>query len=270
MFKIKETLFRSAFVIITIVSFFTLVSCSDSTSPDAGKGQLKMTMVDAPAGYDEVNIIVTRVEVHKAGADSDNGWFVINNNSATYDLLTLRNGASVILGDNSLDAGQYSQIRLIIGTGSNVVVDGTAYPLEIPSGEQTGIKLNHQFEIKSGLIYELLLDFDAGRSILLTGNGQYKLHPVIRLIPLVISGTISGRINPSSAAGYVYAISREDTAATIAEPITGSFTLMALLQETYRVEIFSADGAYNDTTVANVTVTPQQNNDLGSITLSLK
>ncbi len=270
MFKIKKQLVRLALITIMITSSLILVSCSESTSPEPGQGQLKMTMVDAPAGYEEVNIVVIRVEVHKADADSGSGWFVINSDSAAYDLLTLRNGASVVLGNNSLDAGHYSQVRLIIGTGSNVVVDGITYPLEIPGGEQTGVKLNHQFEIQTGLLYELLLDFDAERSIVLTGNGQYKLKPVIRLVPAVVSGTITGMINPSSGAGYVYAISGTDTAATIADPITGSFTLMALLQRTYRVEIFSANGAYNDTTVANVAVIAQQNNDLGTITLSLK
>lgn len=268
--NIKGKFIRLAF----IVSFFAvsafIISCSDSTSPETGQGQLKITMVDSPAGFDQVNIVVTRVEVHKAGSDSSSGWFVINNNSATYDLLTLRNGASVVLGNNSLDAGSYTQIRLIIGTGSNVVVNGVVNPLDIPSGEQTGVKLNHQFDIQPGLIYELLLDFDAERSIVLTGNGQYNLKPVIKVMPLVISGTISGIINPVFAAGYVYAISGTDTTTTIAEPITGSFKLMTLLQQTYRVEVFSADTAYNDTTITNVAVIAQQNTNLGTITLSAK
>jgi hypothetical protein len=245
-------------------------SCSDSTSPETGQGQLKITMVDAPAAYDQINIAVNRVEVHRSGSDSSSGWFVINNNPATYNLLDLRNGVSVILGDNSLDAGSYTQIRLIIGTGSNIVVDGITYPLEVPSGEQSGIKLNHEFEIQSGLIYELMLDFDAEHSIVLTGNGQYKLKPVIRLIPTVISGTISGKINPISAAGYIYAISGTDTIVTIAEPILGAFMLMALPEKTYKVEVFSSDAAYNDTTIYNVIVVAQQNTDLGTINLSLK
>ncbi len=69
-------------------------------------------MVDSPSGYEEVNIVVTRVEVHRSGSDSSSGWFVINNNTATYDLLLLRNGASVVLGNHSLDAGHYTQIRV--------------------------------------------------------------------------------------------------------------------------------------------------------------
>ena len=266
----KGNLIWLVVIVISIASAIIIFGCSDSTSPETGQGQMKITMVDAPAGFDQVNVVVTGVEVHRSGSDSSSGWFVINDSMATYDLLLLRNGASVVLGNHSLDAGHYSQIRVIIGTGSNVVVNGVIYPLEIPSGQQTGVKLNHSFDIQNGLIYELLLDFDAERSIVLTGNGQYKLKPVIRVTPVVISGTISGKINPVSAAGFIYAISGTDTALTVAEPITGSFMLMALSEQTYRVEVFSSDLAYNDTTITNVNVIAQQNKNLGTINLSVK
>lgn len=257
------------FFISTAAAIF-ISGCSDSTGPKDGQGQIKIMMVDSPADYDEVNIVVTRVEVHLSGYDDNSGWFVINNNVATYDLLLLRNGASVILGDNYLNAGHYTQIRLIIGEGSNVVVNGVVYPLEIPSGEQTGLKLNHEFDIIAETVYELMLDFDAERSIILTGNGQYKLKPVIRLIPVIISGTISGMINPATAAYLVYAISGTDTVITLAEPIFGSFRLMALAQSTYNVIILSGIPAYNDLTINNVSVIANQNTDLGTINLSLK
>ena len=270
MIYIKEKFIRLAVLFSFSAATIFIFSCSDSTSPENGQGQIKITMVDAPADYDQINIVVYRVEVHRADTDSTSGWFIINNNSATYNLLTLRNGASVILGNNSLDAGSYTQIRLIIGTGSNIVVNGVTYPLEIPSGAQSGLKLNHAFVIESGLLYELILDFDAEHSIVLTGNGQYKLKPVIRCVPTIISGTISGTINPVSAAGYVYAISGADTFGTVAEPLTGSFKLMALLQRTYIIEVFSANPAFNDTSITNVSVTVNQNNNLGIITLSEK
>jgi hypothetical protein len=46
--------------------------------------------------------------------------------------------------------------------------------------------------------------------------------------------------------------------------------LMGLLERTYRVEVFSADPAYNDTTITNVIVVAQQNTNLGTIYLSIK
>jgi len=45
---------------------------------------------------------------------------------------------------------------------------------------------------------------------------------------------------------------------------------MALLQQTYRVEVYSANPAYNDTTITNVVVVANNNTDLGIITLSEK
>ncbi len=267
---LRKKIFEFSIIGFLFVFALFIIGCSDSTSPDSGQGEIKITMVDAPAGFESINIVVTRVEVHKADVDSSSGWVIINNNMATYDLLTLRNGASAILGTNSLDAGNYTQIRLFIGEGSNIVVDGVSYPLDIPSGSQSGLKLNHEFQIQSGLIYELLLDFDAQHSIVLTGNGQYKLKPVIRVIPMVLSGTISGIINPITSLASVSSISGTDTVSTIAEISNGSFKLMGLLHGTYNVKVSSGIALYNDTTIVNVMVEAKQNTDLGTINLSLK
>ena len=270
MIRVKEKIIRTTTFLFVISLIMIMWNCSDSTSPEDAQGQIVITMVDSPADYDQINIAVTRVEVHRAEADSSDGWFVINNNAAVYDLLTLTNGASVVLGDNYLDAGHYSQIRLIIGTGSNIVVNGIAYSLDMPGGIESGLKLNHAFYIESGLVYELILDFDAEHSIIQTGAGQYKLKPVIRVVPAVVSGTISGTINPVAALASIYAISGTDTVSTFADLTTGSFTLMALIEGTYTVNLFPANATYNDSTITNVQVIAKQNTDLATINLSLK
>jgi Domain of unknown function (DUF4382) len=269
--NIKEKLIWLSVVLGFLTTSIFISSCSNSTtSPATSQGQMKVTMVDSPAGYDQINIVVTRVEVHKSGTDSTSGWVVINNISATYNLLTLRNGASVVLGNSALDVGHYTQIRLILGAGSNIVVNGVAYSLDIASGAQTGIKLNQEFDIQANVVYELMLDFNAEHSIVLTGNGQYKLKPVIRVVPVVISGTISGIITPLNNEALVYVVSGTDTISTIEELITGEFKLMAVIQGTYNVRIFSGNLAYNDTTIANVIVVATHNTDLGTINLSHK
>ncbi len=268
--SIKDKFILTTVFLISFAISIFIFSCSDSTSPSVEQGQLKLTMVDAPAGFDQINIVVTRVEVHKSGADENSGWVVINDNLNTYDLLTLRNGASVVIGDNLLDAGHYTQIRLMIGAGSNIVVDGIVFSLNVPSGEQSGVKLNRAFEIQPGLVYELMLDFDAEHSIVYTASEQYKLKPVIRVVPVVISGTISCKINPVIALASVYAISGKDTVNAMADIITGSVKLMAVVEGTYDVKVFSGNYVYNDTTVANVLVVAKQNTDLGTITLSHK
>ena len=174
-----------------VVALAFIVGCSGdegTAPPSAGQGRLRIYLTDAPAAYEAVNIAVVRVEVIRSENDTAGGRFIINNTPAVYDLLQLRNGAQVVLGDTMLPPGQYEQIRLIIGDGSNVLVDGTMHPLEVPSGPQTGVKLNHTITILPDALYELTLDFDAARSIVVTGNGRYKLKPVIRMQASQISG----------------------------------------------------------------------------------
>ncbi|GAG24199.1 unnamed protein product, partial [marine sediment metagenome] len=67
------------------------------------------------------------------------------------------------------------------------VVNGVpfkVFDVEIPSVYQTGLKLIHPFEIIAGEITELTIDFDAEKSIIKTGNGSYKLMPVIKIVTI--------------------------------------------------------------------------------------
>ena len=252
---------------IPIAAMLLIGSGCDSSIGPSGDGQIRMHMVDAPADYDEVNITVTRVEVHMAGSDSASGWVVVNSTPATYDLLDLRNGASVVLGSASLSAGHYTQIRLILGAGCNVVVGGVTFNLIVASGTETGVKLNHQFEIVSGETYELTLDFDASRSIVLTGALQYTLKPTIRVQANQTSGSISGTVLPLDASVMVWTIAGSDTVST-APAEDGSFKLMALPEGSYDVRFESENAAYADSTISGVAVVKGQTTNIGTVTLS--
>lgn len=260
--------FLSAVCGLIILALLSLViGCSSGTSPKE-PGQLRLYLVDSPAAYEQVNIVVDRVEVHQADTDSGSGWMVVNDSSETYDLLVLRNGANSVLGDQMLPAGKYTQIRLIIGAGSNIVVDGTTYPLEIPS--TTGVKLNHPFTIESGALYLLTLDFQVEKSIVQTGTGQYKLQPVIRVVANAVSGSVSGLITPASAQSVIRTEVGIDTVSAYADTSTGAFSLVALPAGIYDLAITPTDTMYLDTIVADVPVVIQQDTDIGTIELRHK
>lgn len=252
-----------------IICLIGLCGCGESSKPRA-PGEIRILLLDRPATYDAVNIVVREVSVHKADADSASSWKVVNDSTRTFDLLTLRNGASQILGDASLDAGHYTQIRLMLGDSSTVVVDGVEHPLEVPSGLQSGLKLNHEFVIQSNTLYELTLDFDAVRSIVHTGDNRYVLSPVIRIVANQTSGTISGVISPASARGVASTIVGTDTASAVADTSSGAFRLMALPAGTYSVHIAPGDSAYRDTTLAGVAVVAGHDTNLGTIPLHLQ
>jgi hypothetical protein len=142
---------KRIFLAVALIMVF-FAGCSDnstnSTDPvTQGKGLLKIYLVDSPASFDSVIIYVKQVEVHKSGSDSTSGWYVINDSLRSFDLLQLVNGASAVLGDSVLTPGNYTQIRLILADGSYVIDNGIKHDLIVPSGTQTGIKLNHAFTI---------------------------------------------------------------------------------------------------------------------------
>lgn len=252
---------------LTMLCVLVIWGCGDSKSPvQPGLGEIKMFLVDRSAGFDAVNIEVVEVSVHQAGVDSVSGWTVIDNTVRTFDLLTLTNGASAILGNSKLNPGHYTQIRLKLGTGSSVVVGGASYPLDVPSGTQTGLKLTHEFDIVANTLYELTIDFDAARSIHTTGK-NYKLSPTLRVTANVISGTISGTVNPIASKALVSTVVGIDTVSTMADTMSGIFKLMALPEGLYNLHIASSATGYQDTVLTGVTVVARQNTDIGAIVL---
>ncbi|MEN8007880.1 MAG: DUF4382 domain-containing protein [Candidatus Krumholzibacteriota bacterium] len=251
----------------------TMAGCSDSTEPDTGgTGFMRVNMIDAPGDYDQVNVEVIRVEVHR-GDESDeekddgSGWHTIDVDTTYVDLLTLTDGNSVVLADSTLPSGYYTQIRLILGDGNNVVVDSVAYDLEVPSSANTGLKLNHPFTIDAGAMYEVTLDFDADQSVHMTGNGQYKMKPVIRVIVNQTSGSLAGVVEPVEARAMVWTTAADDTVVAYADTLSGAFRFAMLPAGDYDLNFSATAGTYRDSVLFDIPVTAGQTTDIGTVTL---
>jgi len=175
----------------------------------AQPGTVSVSLTDAPAcGFDEVNVTVSKVRVHQSSSADDNaaGWtdITVDPQHNKINLLNLDNGALASLGETPLKAGHYTQLRLVLiensknpnsppnNYNSYVVLSDTkdVKLLETPSAVQSGIKLIHQFTVNSGQRVDLLLDFDACKSIVTRSNGTYALKPVIKVIPFEQNGIV--------------------------------------------------------------------------------
>lgn len=254
------------------VLFFGCSNSNNPASPSGSTGILKVTMIDSPANFSQVNIVVDSVQAHLSTSDSTSGWYTLNNTPATYDLLTLVNGANAVIGQDTLPAGDYSQIRLYIGTGSNVVLNGQTHALTTPSGSQSGVKLNVHATIQAGITYNLTIDFDANQSIVVTGaplNTKYILKPVIRTAATATTGIIAGVVSPDTVSASVWAIAGPDSSSTSTDA-SGGFKLYYLNPDTYDIYISPKDTAYKDTTIANVAVTASNTTDIGTVILTKK
>lgn len=229
-------------------------------------------MYDAPIdSADQVNVSVKQVEINEG--NGENGWSVISSPNQTYNLLNLTNGAYEVLGDTTLPTGTYQQIRLVLNeTGHSVVVDGQTYDMKVPSGAQTGVKLNVNAEIEENITYVLLLDFNAAKSVVKAGNSQsveYLLKPVIRANNKAVTGAIAGTVDPAASEPMVYAIQSSDTlASTIADTSSGEFELIGLEEGSYDVSIDPRNDNYQSTDTTGVQVTVGETNDLGTIEVS--
>lgn len=142
-----------------------------SDTDRTNRGTVEVLLTDDPFPYDlveEANATIRRVEA----ISKTEGHVVLSEEARTFNLLELRNGLTATLAEGELPAGTYSQLRLIVGdTASVTLKNGETFNLQVPSGTETGIKVQvGDLEVEAGKEVELTLDFDVGESFVVKGN----------------------------------------------------------------------------------------------------
>ncbi len=168
---------------------FTLGACDSATTETSGR--VRVLMTDAPA--DELAhafITVVRIEI-----TGESGTRVLSDSARTVDLLTLRNGVTTTMATADLPEGKYRQLRFVLADTARIVfLDGAiSTRLRVPSGTQTGIKLNlPEFDIADNTDeVEILVDFDVNDSFVKAGaSGQYLFKPVLKTKRFEVNGVI--------------------------------------------------------------------------------
>jgi hypothetical protein len=243
------------FMALLLSAFLAGCGGGGSGSASGGSGTLGVSVTDSPAcGYDEVNVTVRQVRVHQSStaSDSEAGWADITLNPARkINLLDLNNGVLEVLGETPLAAGHYTQLRLVLdpntgsGLANTVVLTGstTEISLVTPSAVQSGIKLVNEFDVADGQRVDLMLDFDACKSIVTRSNGTYALKPVIKIIPFVLNG-INGFVDVALLGSGAMVTAQQNgviVQSTAPNAQTGEFFLTRLPPGNYDV-VFTANG----------------------------
>lgn len=225
---------------LAILIAFVFTSCDKNNDDNDGTNNNKnatvhLMLTDAPASYDAVLVDIQEVQLHS----EVDGWVTVPlENPGVYNLLDFSNGMDTLLGICEIPAGTLSQVRLVLGDDNSIIVDSVSYPLTVPSGSTSGIKLNVHEELEGGYTYTFWLDFDAAQSIHVTGNGKYMLKPVIRLYAETTTGSIEGSVFPLEAWPLVTVYNSEDTLMAIPDSL-GYFRINGIPAGIYSVDFTS-------------------------------
>ncbi|MBW6455615.1 MAG: DUF4382 domain-containing protein [Trueperaceae bacterium] len=260
--------------------------CAGLNDDAVGTNRVTVLLTDAPA-TEATHLWVAFGRVDLVPAEGTGGGIVTvyDGEPVTYDVLALTNGTTEELG-RAVDVpdGTYEQVRFIVQSATLSFCDGAEEPacehfdVFVPSGAQTGIKVNVQppLILAEGANQTLIVDFDVERAIVETppGSGNYLLKPTA-LRAISEAGAIAGAVEDGDGSGLggvrveVYPAGSEHTlenlvVATSSEE-DGSFAFIALIPGSYDL-VVSLDG-FEDVTVSDVSVAVGETTAVGPITL---
>ena len=213
---------KKSVVVLALAGVF-LAACGDSTPTLSSGGQVNVQLTDAPFPFSDVksvDIWVNRIDAKQSDTDEESaaneadsaGWKTLVSPNASFNLLTLANGATANLGTANLPVGTYKSFRLVIDTDKSSITlnDDTKPDVKWPSAGKNGIKLilDEPFDVATGTT-NLLIDFDVGRSFVMRGNSISQngllFKPVIHATTQQNTGAIAGTVRGDNATGPVIA-----------------------------------------------------------------
>ena len=254
--KMRKMKFILSFILLGVLIY----SCNNDDSNASYPYAVRLT--DAPGPYEEVNVDIQGVEVK----GDDGKTVLLNVKKGIYNLLEFSNGVDTLIATDSLEISSVKQVRLILGPNNTVVLDGVSYPLSTPSAEQSGLKIQVKHTLQDGILYTVLLDFDANKSIVKQGNGTYSLKPVIRTIEKAISGSVKGKITPVGTMAVVEATSSTGVSFTSNVNENGDFLIMGLDPGIYKITITPAL-PFMPITKMDVVITASLTTDIGAFVM---
>lgn len=221
---------RLAILTIAMSGVLGLAGCGGGSDGPEGDGRLSLSITDAPVDdVDSVVIQFSGVAFKRAGSAPE----VVQNLTPSprqLDLLQYQEGRAALLLDQvTLPAGSYEWVRLIVDNEPSVrdsylmLANGQECELRVPSGAESGLKLNRGFTLAAEGSIALTIDFDLRKSLHAPPGQQgstptctqaYLLRPTLRIVDDAnvgaIAGTVDSALVPTDCLPKVYVFSGAD------------------------------------------------------------
>jgi len=194
-----------AYAIFALLIAFLLAACGGGGggSSGGGTGQVSFAITDSPVS-DAQNVVVSFDGMELQSSSSGRITFMFNE-VKQIDLLQLQgNEFDSLLNDATVPSGQYQWVRLsVLAEQGNdqdsyiILNNGSRFSLYVPSGDQSGLKINTPFFVEQDGSTFYTIDFDLHKSVNdPQGFPDYRLRPTLRLMKNDQVGSISGTVDP--------------------------------------------------------------------------
>ena len=278
---------------LTVLTVTAFTSCSDSTAPE-GPAHFIVALTDGPGEmFESAMVEIGEVWATQAGGPP----ILLSEDGGTYDLLELQDGVMAELATADIDAPtRLLQLRLHVVSASVTLAadhefadESTTADLFVPSGAQSGIKINLRdadenedgagVDLVPGETILAVVDMDVEQNFVFRGSTDDPMAlPDVLFTPLLratledVAGSISGTVTyatppaqPDDLTEYadieavltsstVQVLEMETAIASTRAKADGTYTVLFLSPGTYNV---SATATIDGTVYPVVPAAPQ-------------
>ena len=174
---------RFLFFVFAIILSVFLVSCTGLTTGNEDTSKVRVYLTDAPiSGLEEFFVDINAVTINYETPDgTDSTTNLVERN---IDLLTLAATETELFDFDISPDATIESIKVNIGNPATATINGNEEIVSVMGARNSpnrdiniaGVSINVGVDGK-----DLIIDFDVAESIILTGTGDYKMKPVLKL-----------------------------------------------------------------------------------------
>jgi len=165
---------------VAVSSIIFIGACGDDDASAVDKGIIIIGVTDKPDEDISAIVVTTNLiegNVRTSESENESDWQILLNVEKSFDLIEVA-GVEKTLGEAEIPAATYNQIRMHV-TSVVVTLNGKDVEAKVPSGI---IKLVRQFKVKAEEKIVVTFDFDAEKSVVVTGSDTVIFKPVVKLL----------------------------------------------------------------------------------------